>query len=102
MHTLKKQIPELLLAVNNETNNATTEQIPKVQSYQANHQGTHPNESLKYQRKSGSSHQMHDRQHYDGQVTSLGSLVGMPVKLSNGIAGKHNNQTYIHKGFLGI
>ena len=27
------------------------------------------------------------------KFTSLGSLLGMPVKLSNGIAGEHNNQT---------
>ena len=26
----------------------------------------------------------------------------MTVKLSNGIAGENNNQTYIHKGSLGI
>ena len=36
--------------------------------------------------KSGRSHQSHNRQHNDGKVTSLGSLLGMPVKLSNGIA----------------
>ena len=31
------------------------------------------------------------------KFTSLGSLFGMPVKLSNGIAGENNNQTYIHR-----
>ena len=38
--------------------------------------------------KSGSSHQKHNSQHNDVEVTSLGSLLGMPVKLSNGIADK--------------
>ena len=41
-------------------------------------------------------------QHNDGKVTSLGSLLGVPVKLSSGIADKNSNQTYIHKGSLGI
>ena len=36
--------------------------------------------------KSGSSHQRPNRKHSDGKVTSLGSFLGMPVKLSNGIA----------------
>ena len=49
-----------------------------------------------------SSHQRHNRQHDGGKVTSLGSLLGMPVKLSNGIADKNKNQTYIYKGSLGI
>ena len=31
------------------------------------------------------SHQRHNRQHNDGEFTSLGSLLGMLVKLSNGI-----------------
>ena len=39
-------------------------------------------------RESGSSHQRHSRQHNDRKVTSLGSLLDMPVKLSNGIADK--------------
>ena len=30
-----------------------------------------------------SSHQRHNRQHNDGKVTSLGSLLGLPVELSN-------------------
>ena len=47
--------------------------------------------------KSGSSHQRHNRQHNDGKVTSLDSLLGMPVKVSSGIADKNNNQTYIHR-----
>ena len=38
--------------------------------------------------KSGSSHQRHNRQHNDEKVTSLGSLLGMQVKLSNGIVDK--------------
>ena len=52
--------------------------------------------------KCESSHQRHNRQHNDRKVTSLGSLLGVPVKLSNGIADKNNNQTYIHKRSLGI
>ena len=47
--------------------------------------------------KSGSSRQRHNRQHNDGKVTSLGSLLGLPMKLSNGIADKNNNQTYKHR-----
>ena len=43
--------------------------------------------------KNGSSHQRHNRQHNDGKVTSL----GMPGKLSNGIADKNNNLTYIQR-----
>ena len=59
--------------------------------------------TIKLTEKNGeSSHQRHNRQHNDGKVTSLGSLLGMPVKLSNGIADKTNNQTYTHKGSLGI
>ena len=53
------------------------------------------------------SHQRHNRQHNDEKFTSVGSLLGLPVKLSNGIAyqTKHKttiNQTYIHKGQWGI
>ena len=44
--------------------------------------------------KGGSSHQRHNRQHNDGKVTSLGSLLGMPVKL-NGIADK-KQQSNLH------
>ena len=58
-------------------------------------------ETVNLTEKSGSSQQRHNRQHNDGKVTSLGSLLGMPVKLSNRIANK-KNQTYIHKGSLGI
>ena len=36
--------------------------------------------------KKESSHKRHNRQHNDGKVTSLGSLLGVPVKLSIGIA----------------
>ena len=52
--------------------------------------------------KSGSSHQRHSRQHNDGKVTSLGFLLGMPVKLSNGIVDKKQQSNNIHKGSLGI
>ena len=42
-----------------------------------------------------SSYQRHNRHHNDGKVTSLGSLLGMPVELSNGIAvQKTQNQQY--------
>ena len=58
-------------------------------------------ETVNLTEKSGSSHPRHNRQHNDGKVTSLDSMLGMPVKLSNGIADK-NNQTYLHKGSLGI
>ena len=51
-------------------------------------------ETVNLTEKSGSSHQRHNRQHNDRKVTSLGSLLDMPVKLSNGIADKNNNQTY--------
>ena len=40
----------------------------------------------------------HNRQHNDGNFISLGSLLGLPVKLSNGIAEQNNNQTYICRG----
>ena len=45
--------------------------------------------------KSGSSHQRHNRQHNDGKVTSLGFLLGMTAKLSNGIADK-KQQSNLH------
>ena len=45
-------------------------------------------ETVNLTEKSGSSHQRHNRQHDDGKVTCLGSLLGMPVKLSKGIADK--------------
>ena len=42
--------------------------------------------------KNESSHQRHNRQHNDEKVTSLGSLLGLPVELSHRIAvqTKHN------------
>ena len=63
-------------------------------------------ETVNLTEKNESSHERHKRQHNDGKVTSLGSLLGLPVELSNGIAfqtkHKTNNQTYIHKGLWGI
>ena len=63
-------------------------------------------ETVNLTEKNESSHQRHYRQHNDGKVTSLGSLLGLPVELSNGIAAqtkhRNNNQTYIHKGQWGI
>ena len=47
--------------------------------------------------RSERSHQRHNREHNDGKITSMCSLLGMPVRLSNGIADKNNNQTYIHR-----
>ena len=47
--------------------------------------------------KVASSHQRHNREQNDGKFTSLGSLLAVPVKLSNGIAERNNNQTYIHR-----
>ena len=49
-------------------------------------------ETLNLTEKVESSHQRHNRQH-----NTLGSLLGVPLKLSNGIAGINNNQTYIHR-----
>ena len=43
-------------------------------------------ETLGVTEKNESSHQRHNRQHNDGKVTSLGSLLGLPVELANGIA----------------
>ena len=58
-------------------------------------------EAVNLTEKNESSHQRHSRQHNDGKVTSLGSLLGLPVELSNGITvqtkHKNNNQTYIHR-----
>ena len=63
-------------------------------------------EVYKLREKNESSHQRHNRQHNDGKVTCLGCLLGLPVELSNGIAvqAKHktDNQTYIHRGQMGI
>ena len=42
-----------------------------------------------------SSHQRHNRQHDDGNFTSLGSLLGVPVKLSNSIA-EQKQQSNLH------
>ena len=43
--------------------------------------------------KNESSHQRHNRQHNNGKVTSLGSLLGLPVELSNGIAVQKKHKT---------
>ena len=45
--------------------------------------------------KNESSHQRLNRQHNDGKFTSLGSLLGVPVKLSNGIA-DNKQQSNLH------
>ena len=44
-------------------------------------------ETVNLTEKIESSHQGHNRQHNDGKLTFLGSLLGLLVKLSNGIAG---------------
>ena len=54
-------------------------------------------ETVNLPEKTRNSHQRHSMQHNDGKVTSLGSLLGMPAKVSNGIADKNNNQSYIHR-----
>ena len=48
--------------------------------------------------KNESSHQRHKRQHNDAKVTSLGSLLGVPVVMSNGIAVQTNkkHQSNLH------
>ena len=43
-------------------------------------------ETVNLSEKNEGSHQGYNRQHNDGKVTSLGSLLGLPVELSNGIA----------------
>ena len=43
-------------------------------------------ETVNLTEKNGISHQRHNRQYHDGKVTSLSSLLGLPVELSNGIA----------------
>ena len=42
-----------------------------------------------------SSHQGHHRQHNDAKITSLGSLLGVPVKLPDGIA-EQKQQSNLH------
>ena len=42
--------------------------------------------------KNKSSHQRQNRQHNDGKVTSWGSLLGLPVEFSNGIAVQPNTK----------
>ena len=63
-------------------------------------------ETVNLTEKNESSQQMHNRQYNDGEFTSLGSLLGLRVELSNGIAvqikHRNNNQTYIHRGLWGI
>ena len=54
--------------------------------------------SFEQTEKIESSHQEHSRQHNDAKVTSLGSLLCVPVRLSKGIDEQNNNQTYIHRG----
>ena len=50
-------------------------------------------ETVNLTEKIESSHQRHNRQHNDGEFTSLGFLLGMPVKLSNGIKQQSNLHT---------
>ena len=63
-------------------------------------------ETVSLTEKNEKSHQSHNRHHNDGKVTSLASLLGLPVELSNGIAFQtkyqNNNQTYIQRGQWGI
>ena len=51
-------------------------------------------ETVNLTEKSGSSCQRNNRQHNDGKVPSLGSLLGVPVKLSNGIADKKQQSNF--------
>ena len=68
--------------------------------------GTSIHDEMKTNRNNECSYQRHSRQHNDGKVISLGSLLGVPVKVSNGIAvqtkHKNNNQTYMQRGLWGI
>ena len=48
-----------------------------------------------------SSHQRHNRQHNDANFTSLGSLLGVTVKLSNGIAGEKQQSNLHTQGVYG-
>ena len=41
----------------------------------------------------------HNRQHNDGKFTSLGSLLGLQVKLSNGIAANTTIEITNNRGF---
>ena len=52
-------------------------------------------ETVNLTKKNESSHQRHNRQHNDGKVTSLGSLLGLPVELSNRIAVQTKHKTTI-------
>ena len=44
---------------------------------------------------------MHNKQQNDGKVTSLGSLLGLPVELSNGIAAWTKHKTTIKLTYTG-
>ena len=45
-----------------------------------------PNKEPRVTEKNESSHQRHNRQHNDAKVTSMSSLLDLPVELPNGIA----------------
>ena len=45
--------------------------------------------------------QRHNRQHNDAKVTSLGSLLGLPVELSNGITVQTKHKTTIKLTYTG-
>ena len=60
------------------------------------------NETVYLAEKNECSHQRHNRQHNDGKVTSLGSLLGVPVDLSNGIAVKTKHKTTIKLTYTGV
>ena len=51
--------------------------------------------------KNESSHQRHNAQHNDAKVTYLGSLLGLPVELSNGIAVQTKHKTTIKLTYTG-
>ena len=59
-------------------------------------------ETVNLTEKTESSHQRHNRQHNDGKVTSLGSLLGVPVGLSSGIAVQTNTKTTIKLTFTRV
>ena len=59
-------------------------------------------ETVNLTEKNESSHQRHNRQHKDGKVTSLGSLLGLPVELSNGIAVQTKHKTTIKLTYTGV
>ena len=52
-------------------------------------------ETVNLTEKNEISHQRHNRQHNDGKVNPLGSLIGLPAELSNGIAVQINTKTTI-------